>query len=471
MLELGKLADQRSRIIGLAELERISGGEETEFGSRSFVSRIRRRSAGETEVVLGDFTPKQEKTIAEVLEYISNNHFLRIDGSLCRSRPFYCRAYVPEKYARVGYIWRSTLFDETGEPDFRTIVIPDWPQTMILSDVESKVTLILGSDYAGELKMANLRLAMYQMKQEGGLGLHAGSKRMGSVGMLLFGLSATGKTTLTCHDHFTEKITILQDDIVLLQKNGRALGTENNFYVKTIGLNENEPIIFDAVRKKEAILENVMVKDGNVDFFDDSLTSNGRAVVRRNQMESTSKDVDLEKVDMAVFITRRNTIVPPVAKLTRKQGAAFFMLGESVGTSASDIEPGKPRRVVGTNPFIVGPKEDEGNRFYDLLKNIQCYLLNTGKIGEGGNGEEKITVHDSAIILREIAKNNVKWMKDPDWGYEILDHCPEVDISRFHPERHYSSQRYRELTEELKEERRNWLSQFENLYPEIKNAI
>lgn len=87
-----------------------------------------------------------------------------------------------------------------------------------------------------------------------------------------------------------------------------------------------------------------------------------------------------------MFITRRNTIVPIVSKLTPEQAAAF-MLGESIETTASDpCRAGESVRVVGTNPFIIGDETKEGHIFYRLLKRngdkIQCYLLNTGGVGE-----------------------------------------------------------------------------------------
>ena len=93
-------------------------------------------------------------------------------------------------------------------------------------------------------------------------------------------------------------------------------------------------------------------------------------------------------------------------------------------------------------------------------------------VGKGGDGPgEKITVHDSATIIKEIARGTVKWKKDPDWGYEILDGVSDVDISKFHPERHYTKERYEELTEELRKERKRWLSQFTDLHPQIRDAV
>ena len=294
---------------------------------------------------------------------------------MCLTKPFLCRAYVSAGYAHIMYMWARMLFEPKPEirnrkPDFVNVQIPEWPETHILADAQSGVTFILGSDYTGELKKANLRMAMYRAKQSGGLGLHAGSKiirvrtekgKLMEKGVLLFGLSATGKTTLTCHHHWLDEskgegVIIRQDDVVLMENDSHCIGTEDNFYIKTDGLEpKNQPLLYKAATSKNALFEDVKVlPDGTIDFFDKTITSNGRGVVLRKEIGYTDSSIDLERTDVILFITRRNTIVPPVAKLNDEQGAAFFMLGESVTSSAADDEADKPRRVVGKNPFIIG---------------------------------------------------------------------------------------------------------------------
>jgi len=470
-----------------------SEGKVTSFGSVCYKTKLKGRSAKHTQIIEDKPTEEQVKTIQKVVEYVANKKLIQLDRQMCLTKPFLCRAYISAGHAHIARMWGEMLFKEVkiDHPDFITVQIPEWPETKIICDSEDKITFILGSDYTGELKKANLRLAMLAAKERGGLGLHAGSKLIRVIdkkgelqekGVLLFGLSATGKTTLTCHHHWLdalkrEGVVIRQDDVVLLDRDSSAIGTEKNFYIKTDGLEaENQGVLYEAAIGKRALFENVAVlPDGTIDFFDTTNTTNGRAVVPRNEMRHTDLDIDLQKTDMVLFITRRNTIVPPVAKLTREQGAAFFMLGESIGSSASDVDPGKTRRVVGTNPFIIGPLHEEGNRFYEILKNnphVECFLLNTGKIGEEGTKKtEKITVRDSASIIREIARGTVEWKKDPDWEYEVIENCPGVDISRLEPKIHYSSEDYQKLTQELKDERREWLHKFKGLKSEIRDCI
>ena len=478
------------------ELRKIASneGKTTAYGSLCFTTKVRGRSAKHTEIIIGAETEEQRKIRGKVLAYIKGKKLIKIDRQIGMKKPFHCRAYVSEKYPHIAYMWREMLFDipkkqRNKTPDFISVQIPEWPETKILVYANEGITFILGSDYTGELKKANLRLAMYRTKQNGGLGLHAGSKlirirnnktkKIMECGVLLFGLSATGKTTLTCHHHWLDKrkgegVVIRQDDVVLMQQDSSCLGTEDNFYIKTEGLEpENQPLLYRAAISKNALFENVKIlPDGHVDFFDETITSNGRGVVLRKEIGYADDSIDLERVDMILFITRRKTIVPPIAKLNEEQGSAFFMLGESIGSSASDVDPGKPVREVGTNPFIIGPKDEEGNRFYELLKknkHVDCYLLNTGRVGMNNKDSgEKITVHDSAVIIKEIARGTVRWKKDPDWGYDVLDHCPGVDVSKFHPEKHYTREEYLKLTEELRKERRDWLSQFKKLDPKTR---
>jgi len=467
------------------------GGVVTEFGNLSVVTTVRNRIAKFTEVVMGELNGKDSQLIHKVMEYLKNKEMIKLDRVMCHT-PGYkrnCRVYFTADYPRIPLMWGNTLFPpEGGEPDFTTITVAEWPEKKTFVFPESGLTLILGSDYKGENKKAMLRQVMYWAKKEGNLGLHAASKilrvfrdgKLRDFGFLLFGLSGTGKTSLSCHSHWLrppERVVIRQDDVVILRSDGSAIGTEESFYLKTDGLEPSmQPLLYAAAISPRAILENVCVdpETGNVDFFDTTLTSNGRAMVKRGDIAFTDKEIDLEKVDFVLFITRRQDILPPVVRLTPEWGAAAFMLGESVETSAGDpTEAGKQLRVVGTNPFIVGSEEEEGNTFLSILKNnpgIQCYILNTGKIGGVDRGQ-KITVRDSVKIVEMIAREKITWKKDEFWGYEVPVDIPGVDLNRFNLSSYYTEEQIQELSESLKQERLEWFSQFPRLDRDIINAI
>jgi phosphoenolpyruvate carboxykinase (ATP) len=305
-------------------------------------------------------------------------------------------------------------------------------------------------------------------------------RKLKDFGFLLFGLSATGKTTLSCHSHWLrtpERVVIRQDDVVILKSDGSAIGTEESFYMKTEGLDpSSQPLLYAAAISPRAILENVHVdpETGKVDFFDTTLTSNGRAMVKRRDIAFTDNEIDLGKVDFIIFINRRYDVLPPVVRLTPEWAAAAFMLGESVETSAGDpTQVGKQLRVVGTNPFIVGSKDKEGNIFLNILRNnpdIQSFILNTGRVGGTDRGR-KITVRDSAKIMEMIARDKIVWKKDAFWGYEVPVQIPGLELSQFDLSNYYPEEQIQELLEDLKQERLGWLSKFHSLDKDIINAI
>jgi phosphoenolpyruvate carboxykinase (ATP) len=486
----------------LRELAR-AGEKTSEYGSPVYSTRVKSRSAKNTYVVANGVSMgvmqqpidrgKAEDTIRKVQEVLSEMELIQVDRRMGMNHevPIHCRLYVPKEYARIAYMWHSMLFpsDSSKEPDFISVYVPDWPERLIFLDVDQGYTYILGADYPGEAKKSMLRQAMYWIKRRGGLGLHAGSKvlrvvgpdnELRDVGFLLFGLSGTGKTTLTLHDHGLqepERAIIKQDDVVLMTADGRAFGTEDGFYIKTEGLEPSQTVLWGAATHPTAVYENIKLdENGKVDFLDTSITSNGRGVVLRKYIKGTGEGIDLEKANKIVFITRRNDVVPVCAQLNAEQAAAYFMLGESIETSAGDpTKAGQAKREVGTNPFIVGPEAEEGNRLLEILRknpDMHAYILNTGSIGasDGFTGV-KISIKTSTEIMKQIAREGIEWERDPDWGYETPKNVPGIDLAKCSPRNYYAPEKYRELVDKLRAERRAWLAQFPGLDPAIPRAI
>jgi phosphoenolpyruvate carboxykinase (ATP) len=189
------------------------GGIITEFGNLSVITKIRNRMAKLTEVIMDEPDSDDLKLIHEVLDYLKSKEVLMLDRVMCMTPGFKrsCRLYVTAEYARLPLMWGNTLFPPEGEePDFVSLAVPEWEEKKVLVFPERGLTIILGSDYKGEQKKAMLRQVMYWAKKEGNLGLHAASKivrvfrdsRLRDIGFLLFGLSGTGKTALSCHSHW-----------------------------------------------------------------------------------------------------------------------------------------------------------------------------------------------------------------------------------------------------------------------------
>ncbi len=460
----------------------------TEFGSPAYVSEQRSRSSERTKnAVDDDFSEADYEHVDAAAEYARDNEMVCVDRQLGRhgDHSYCCRFYVPTADARIA-LSLSKLLEPApagSEPDFCTIQVPEWEELAIRVLPDEGSTVVLGSDYTGEAKKSFLRLFMYYAKRKGGLGLHAGSKRvtigdedgeLRTVGQAFLGLSATGKSTLTAHGLWLEEpeeATMLQDDVCALLSDGTVTGSEGEgLYIKTIGLDADEqPALYEAATHESAVLENVDVaEDGTVDFDSDAHTSNGRAVILREQLSSAGEEIDLQGVDQVFFITR-NPTMPPVAKLSPTEAAAAFMLGESIQTSAGDpSKAGEAIRVVGTNPFIIGSKGEEGNRLRELVSDlgVDCFVLNTGHLG---NEAKDIGVNHSVTILREIARGSVTWHEDPDTGLTIPEAVPGIDIGEFAISDHVEN--YEQQLSRLREERREYLSQFETLDEDIVDAV
>jgi phosphoenolpyruvate carboxykinase (ATP) len=283
--------------------------------------------------------------------------------------------------------------------------------------------------------------------------------------------------------------------VVFWDRDGSALGTERGFYIKTEGLDPSvQPLLYNAATSPDAILENVMVDyKGNVHFDDQTLTGNGRGIIQRTDLgEYMSKTVNLPSVDeldglIMAFIIRRNTVVPICSKLTPEQAAAAFMLGESIESSGSDPRrAGESVREVGTNPFIIGDEAQEGNIFYEFVKRhpekIQCFMLNTGGVGEvvtrdlDGSRHVKqrvsrVQIPEMASIIRGIARGTIEWQEDPNWMVEVPKSVEGCDISRFDLGKFYDTDSVDHLTAELRRERAQYIERFAGLDPVIAKSV
>jgi len=456
----------------------------TEFGSPSYVSQERSRNAEKTKNTIDhEFDDADFELLEDLVSDIRNRELVCLDRQMGRhpENTYVCRYYVPKAYSRIALGW-AKLFEpaeDNHEPDFYTVQLPDWDEVAVRIFPEDGFTAISGSDYTGEAKKSYLRLFMYYAKQQGGLGLHAGSKRvtletedgLDTVGQLFLGLSGTGKSTLTAHGLWLdepEDATMLQDDVCALLPDGTVAGSEGQgLFVKTHGLDsDTEPAMYDATTAESAVLENVAVdENGTVDFDSDRYTTNGRAIIQREELASAGEEIDLPAVDQIFFITR-NPAMPPVAKLTPEEAAVAFMLGESVETSAGDPSAaGESTRVVGTNPFIIGSEGEEGNRFRDLIADldVDCFVLNTGRVGSVDVG-----VTETITLLRNIVRGTLQWETDETTGLTVPRAVPGMDIDEFDvgtvlpdPE---------STLDTLRHERERYLAQFDDLDPSIKNA-
>jgi phosphoenolpyruvate carboxykinase (ATP) len=343
---------------------------------------------------------------------------------------------------------------------------------------------VLNSDYFGESKKGGLRMWNNIVFNRGGLALHAGCKVIPVDGdpttVLIVGLSGTGKTTTTFTTQLGSKPA--QDDFVALMPGGRVYATENGCFAKTFGLDPQlEPAIYYATTKPDAYLENVSVDaDGAVDFLDTSYTKNGRTTWPFSYVDPWPAD-QVPPAEFLLILNRNENIVPGVARLDRAQAAAYFMLGETTGTSAGGKdEEGKFLRVPGTNPFFPRDMADMGNRMLELLDSheLQVFVLNTGRVGGGDDnpGSKKVAIPFSSAIVQAIVQDTIEWTEDPDFGYEIATVVPGVDDAEIiQPRRLYERQgrldEYGKMVARMKRERKEYLASFAGLDEAIVKSI
>jgi phosphoenolpyruvate carboxykinase (ATP) len=275
----------------------------------------------------------------------------------------------------------------------------------------------------------------------------------------------------------------VQDDFVGLMPGGRAFGTEDGCFAKTFSLDpEFEPSIFGAVTKPGAYLENVYQDgDGRVNFFEQSYTQNGRAVFEMRDLLTYEDARNVGPVDYLLILNRNENIIPAVAKLTQEQAAAYFMLGETTGTSAGGAsEEGKFLRVPGTNPFFPLPHGLQGNRLLELLEThpIETYLLNTGRVGgkEHDERSKKVRIPHTSACVKAIAEGTIAFGEDPDFGYEVASSVPGFDDDELlRPVELYERQgrvdEYGAIVDRLKHERVEHLQRFSELSEDIIKAV
>lgn len=421
----------------------IKSGTRTEFGSYGWRSATSSRIGPKT-VYLGSpsvrlprptdvhkniiaAAPQELQNVLHLMKTLPFVHLRRQMGRNGEYNPV-CNLYMSvadPKNHRIAYMWGNTLRTPGKQPgpEFTMIHIPEEhnirQQVLVLP--EHNINIALGTDYMGEDKKGFLRQAMWRADEAGMLGLHAGTKmvrvrdangKLKTYGVFLFGLSATGKSTWSCHhlglDHAKgEGTEVTQDDIVFLKQDGSALGTEDKgFFIKTDVDKSLQEALYYALVDRSALLENVMIDfKGKVNFLDETLCANGRSVIQRDKIgimvgqkkvRISSRGINLPPVEdldgvIFAFITRRNTIMPFAQELTAEQGVLAYLWGESTHSYASQpARAGESVRTVGTDPFIIGSRARKVNRFHDIVMSlvakhpgkISFFQYNTGGIGE-----------------------------------------------------------------------------------------
>jgi phosphoenolpyruvate carboxykinase (ATP) len=488
--------------------DQMPNARQTEFGNVNVATRVVSRSKGSTFVATDTPEKHSDQTITRAEyarvakiqdDYIRQHDMLVVEGFIGNDPQFRvaARLIIEKANANIAAMQDILYYPATDaekaafSPTLTVIYTPNlkadgYPdERLIAVDLENYITRVFNSDYFGESKKGGLRMWNKLVYEQGGLALHAGCKVI-PVGSekkvaLIVGLSGTGKTTTT----FTKQNESqpVQDDFCALMPGGKIVATENGCFAKTFGLNpKDEPTIFHACASTHAYLENVSQNDdGKVDYFDTSYTPNGRAVIRMEDIAGAADAREINKADFLLILNRNENIIPAVAKLDGPLAAAYFMLGETKGTSAGGAaEAGKSLRVPGTNPFFPLLHAYQGNRMLELMKDspMEVFLMNTGSIGGDGKaeGSKKVKIQHSSAVVKAIAEGTIKWERDPDFGYLVATEVPGIDDADYlQPKKMYARQgrldEYNQLVAKYNNDRREYLRKWKGLSEEIVSAI
>ena len=298
---------------------------------------------------------------------------------------------------------------------------------------ECREMVILGSEYAGEMKKGVFTIMNYVMPKEGILSMHcsATADRQTGRSSLLFGLSGTGKTTLSADP----RRLLIGDDEHCWSNQG-VFNIEGGCYAKTIDLTpESEPDIFQALHFG-AVLENVVLEeDREVDFHDSSITENTRGAYPIEYIRNAKIPcIDGHPTDVIFLTCDAFGVLPPVSRLSPEQAMYHFISGYTAkvaGTEVGVTEPSATFSPCFGGPFLVW----HPSRYAELLaQKIQqhgasVWLVNTGWSGGSfGDGKRMKLAHTRAIIdaihagtLREAPTH-----RDPIFGLEIVTEAPGV---------------------------------------------
>ncbi|OFX15501.1 MAG: hypothetical protein A2Z18_05805 [Armatimonadetes bacterium RBG_16_58_9] len=505
-------------------------GRPTKFGNYNWISSVKNRSTaltvavGGEDVFEGPLTSRKRdikkgaaETVRLVHDYLKKAPLIGVECTMGDNPDFAprCTTYVSvyrRELVRLAHKVLQMFFPDNKAmgPELMVVVIPEWHEKdrQVLVFPEIGVTYVLGTDYFGEVKNALLRMAMWYAGREGMLGLHAACQIVNArrpdgglrkLGVMMFGIAATGKTTHACHDHGLdapgESVGMVQDEVMFWRKDGSALGSERGFYIKTDGLDpETHGVLYDAATRKSAVLDNVMVDyEGSVYFDDRTLTANGRAIIQRDELgDFAGESVNmppLAELDglILAFMCRNHGVVPIAGKLTCEQAAVAFLLSESIDATGADSKmPVGPGKGVLASPFLLADPAGEAAAFHDFVKchadKIECYLLNTGGVGEmvdyGLDGVRKVqrkvtrvSISEMASIIRGIARGTTQWREDPNWMTETLHGVPGVDMAKFELSEHYDQGKIDSLIASVRLERSSYLNGIKGLDPAIRNAV
>lgn len=307
----------------------------------------------------------------------------------------------------------------------------------IILDFLNRRVGIVGSAYAGEIKKSAFTMCNFIFPPFGILSMHASAncEKDGSNSSVLFGLSGTGKTTLsTDPDRY-----LIGDDEIVWSHNGIS-NLEGGCYAKLIRLDqEKEPDIYKAVHQFGSILENVVFdqKTREIDFNDGSITENTRgsySLEALNKVFDQTKEVEAPKT--IIFLTADAFgALPSIARLNPWQTQFHFVSGYTAKIAGTEIGVTEPKATFSAcfgAPFMPRFSSVYASLLSQFVQknNVKVWLLNTGWTKGGYGVGQRFPISVSRTILKSIQSgklNDLPTKTHPIFGFEVPVSIPGID--------------------------------------------
>lgn len=337
-------------------------------------------------------------------------------------------------------------------------------EAVIALNFTEKTVLIAGTEYAGEMKKTVFTILNFILPLKGVMAMHC-SANVGDRGdvALLFGLSGTGKTTLSADP----ERHLIGDDEHGWSEDG-VFNFEGGCYAKCIKLSkEGEPQIWDAIRFG-SVLENVVLKEGRVpDYNDNSYTENTRCAYPVEFIENAVIPSVAGHPKNVLFLTADAFgVLPPVSRLTQDQAMYHFLNGYTAKVAGTETGVTEPQATFSTcfgAPFMPLPPKVYAELLVELIEKhgANVWLINTGWTGGPYGVGARMQLGYTRAIVHHVLNgdlNEVEFEKDPIFGLDVPKSCPDVPESVLMPRNTWADKgAYDEKAKELFE-------MFENNY-------
>jgi len=358
---------------------------------------------------------------------------------------------------------------EYGEPDVVIFNSGQFPanrrtsgmtsKTSVDLDLESREIVILGTEYAGEMKKGVFTYMNYAAPKAGILSMHCSATADRETGKtsVLFGLSGTGKTTLSADP----RRLLIGDDEHCWSDSG-IYNIEGGCYAKAMFLSpDSEPEIFDALRYG-AVLENVIYDEEThgVDFSDASITQNTRGAYPIEHVANAQIPCVGEHPADVIFLTcDAFGVLPPVARLTPEEAMYHFISGYTAKIAGTEVGVTEPEATFSPcfgGPFLVWHPSKYAELLAQKLRQhgANVWLVNTGWTGGAYGTGSRMKLSVTRAIINAIHNGSLSTAAtrtDPVFGFEVVTECADVADDVLWPENTWQdAAAYGQAAEKLK---------------------